>query len=410
MRHVCGCAAAVMLVVAIGASSAKAGGFYVREQSTAAMGSAYAGASAYGHDASYMFYNPAVIADLTGTVVTVDGRMFFPDVSIQAEKATSPSGKNLMPLGNSGSMADDAIAPAIYAARQVNDRTTIGIGFSAPFAVKIESRPHWAGEYQLLKTSMVSWNLTPTIARRIGDHFAVAFGLNVQGLDIDNQRMEVTPFGDARGYLRGSDVGAGWTAGLTWDPLPGTRVGLGYRSPITHSVRGTAGIVKSSLAIPVSYDYKTPTVISAGFEQDLTERLTLLGEVEWNDWSVFDGFHVRFDVLYPDVVRALTWQDTWFFSLGGRYQATDRTSFTAGFGWENAVADGAPNTISPDGDRTILGIGLTHRFPGGMSLSASYAHIWFTDATIDVSDAQGTLKATMTNDLDVAGISLTKRW
>ncbi|MCB1486128.1 MAG: outer membrane protein transport protein [Bauldia sp.] len=410
MRHVCGCTAALALVIASGGTPAKAGGFYVREQSTAAMGSAFAGAAAYGHDASYMFYNPAVIADLTGTVVTVDGRMFFPDVSIQVEKAQSPSGKNLKPLGNSGSMADDAIAPAIYATHQVNDRTTIGIGFSAPFAVKIESRPQWAGEYQLLKTSMISWNLTPTIARRIGDRFAIAFGLDVQGIDIDNRRMEVTPFGVAKGYLQGSDVGVGWTAGLTWDPLPGTRLGLGYRSQITHSVRGAAGIVGSPLAIPVSYNYRTPTVISAGLEQQLTDRLTLLGEAEWSDWSVFEGFHIHFDAFYPDVIRAQEWNDTWFFSLGGRYQATERTSLTAGFGWENAVADGAANTVSPDGDRTILGVGLTHQFPGGMSLSASYAHIWYTDATIDVADAQGVLKATMTNDLDVVGVSLTGRW
>ncbi len=96
--------------------------------------------------------------------------------------------------------------------------------------------------------------------------------------------------------------------------------------------------------------------------------------------------------------------------LGGRYQATDRTSLSAGFGWENAVASGTANTVSPDGDRTILGLGLTHRFPGGMSLSASYAHVWFADATIDVADAQGTFKGTMKNDLDIAGVSLTGRW
>lgn len=411
MHRVCGwMAAAAAVGLAAGVSPAGAGGFFVREQSTAAMGSAFAGASAAGRDASYMFYNPATIADLTGTVVTVDGRMFFPDVSIHASEATAPSGADLMSLGDSGSLAADAIAPAVYVSHQVSDRTTIAMGFSAPFAVKIESRPHWAGEFQLLQTSMVTWSLTPTIAHRVGDRFAFAFGLNIQGMDVDNQRMEVVPFTTDRGFLTGSDVALGWTAGLTWDPLPGTRVGLGYRSEVAHGVRGAVGIGTSGLAIPVNFDLSTPAVVSAGLEQDLTDRLTLLGEVQWSDWSVFDGFHIRFDEVFPDVVRAQEWKDTWFVSAGGRYQATDRTSLSVGLGFENAVASGAANTVSPDGDRTILGLGLTHRFDSGMTLSASYGHVWFSDATIDVADLQGTLKATMKNDLDIVGVSLTGRW
>ncbi len=133
MREIRGLLAAAGLIGAsTAAPPAEAGGFYVREHSTAAMGSAFAGAAARGHDPSYMFYNPATIADVTGTAVTVDGRMFFPDVSIHAEEATSPSGEDLTSLGNSGSMADDAVAPAIYATHQIDDRTTLGIGFTRP--------------------------------------------------------------------------------------------------------------------------------------------------------------------------------------------------------------------------------------------------------------------------------------
>jgi len=44
------------------ASTAVAAGFGLNEHSTAAMGAAYAGASATGSDASYLFYNPASLS------------------------------------------------------------------------------------------------------------------------------------------------------------------------------------------------------------------------------------------------------------------------------------------------------------------------------------------------------------
>jgi long-chain fatty acid transport protein len=412
MRKIRGGALVACVAIALAQpTAAKAGGFYVREHSTAAMGSAFAGAAAYGHDASYLFYNPAAIADLTGTVVTLDGRVFFPNVSIHATEATSPSGTNLLPLGDSGSMADDASAPAVYATHQVDAQTTLGIGFSGPFAVIIQTRPQWAGEYQLLKTSMVSWNLTPTVARRVNDRFAFAFGLNVQGMDVDLQRRESFLFFSGPGFLRGNDIAVGWNAGLTWDPLPGTRVGLSYRSQITHHLNGTAGIKGLPFTQNVSFNLSTPTVISAGIEQSITERLTLLGEVDWNDWSAFDGFRIKFDSgLFPTVVRPQVWKDTWFFSLGGRYQVLDRTSVSAGIGYEQSVSVGGSNTINPDGDRTILGLGFTHECWRGITLAASYAHIWFADGAIDVASPRGTLKATMKNDLDIVGVSLTGQW
>lgn len=411
MRQHFGLVAAAGIAALTATTAANAGGFFVREHSTAAMGSAFAGASAYGHDPSYMFYNPATIADVTGTAVTLDGRMFFPDVSIHADEATSPFGMNILPLGDSGSMAEDAFAPAIYATHQIDGQTTIGIGFSGPFAVILETKPSWAGQFQLLKTKMVGWNLEPVVSRRVNERFAIAFGLNIQGMDVDLQRMEAIPFiGAAPGFLRGDDVGVGWSAGATWDPLPGTRIGVGFRSQITHHLRGKAGLTDTPLKESVSFNLVTPAVVSLGIEQQVTEKLTLLGEVEWSNWSAFDGFQIRFDSGRPDNIRAQDWDDTWFFSLGGRYQATGRTSVSAGVGYEQAVSNGGTNTISPDGDRTILGLGLTHELWPGMTLAASYAHIWFADGAIEVADAQGTFKGAMSNDLDVVGVSLTGRW
>jgi long-chain fatty acid transport protein len=82
--------AAILATSAFFASSidAEAGGFFVREQSTSAMGSAFAGASAVGNDPSNLYFNPALIADQPGNRATIDARAFFPEAEINADSAT----------------------------------------------------------------------------------------------------------------------------------------------------------------------------------------------------------------------------------------------------------------------------------------------------------------------------------
>ena len=45
-------------------SQANASGFFLREQSVAGMGNAFAGATAGAEDVSYAFFNPAAIIDI----------------------------------------------------------------------------------------------------------------------------------------------------------------------------------------------------------------------------------------------------------------------------------------------------------------------------------------------------------
>lgn len=61
-------AAAVSLLAAIQVHAAE---FYVREQSSSAMTTGFAGAASRGPDASYLFYNPATIIFNDSTSATV---------------------------------------------------------------------------------------------------------------------------------------------------------------------------------------------------------------------------------------------------------------------------------------------------------------------------------------------------
>ena len=395
----------------------QASGFFVREQSTTGMASAFAGASAGTGDASGMFYNPATIIDLDRNQTNIDLRLFMPDVEIEAHAATSLLGANAIGFGDSGAMADTAVAPAAFATTRISPDTVLGLGFSAPFAVVIETQPQWAGQYQLVKTEMLSWSVTPVIAHRLHETLTVSAGLNYQHFEVDLRKKEILPiappfvFAESLGFLRGEDEALGFVAGVLWEPHEETRIGLGYRSEVKHELSGLAGVELAAFPHDgAHFTVRTPQMVTLGLQQKLTDDLTFLGEVQWTEWSVFTGFDISFDSGRANELRPQVWQDTWFFSGGLRYQILEHTSVSAGFAVEEAISTGAGNSLSPDGDRRQLTFGISQDLSDDLTVNASYSHTWFDDAQINVTNTSGTLAGTFHSDLDIFGFSLTHRW
>lgn len=396
-------------------NTAQAGGFFVRQNSTSAQSSAFAGASARGADPSHLFFNGATIADNPGLTGTVDARLFLPDVDIEAFSATSPLRMSTLSRGNSGSMADTALAVGLYGSQQISDNLYAGIGISAPFAVVIETNDIWAGQFQLLKTEMTAFNANPVLAYRIRPGIVISGGLQIQHFNADLRKTELLPLGgpffaEAEGFLEGDDTAFGFTAGVLLTPAQRIRIGVGYRSEIEHRLEGTAGAKFQGIPVDTAtFDVKTPQTVTAGMEIALNDRVTLLGEVQWIDWSVFTGFDIGFGSGRPNEVRPQVWQDTWFYSLGARVKLNERTDVSFGLSMDDGISTSAANTLSPDGDRKGVAIGLTRRISETTEFRASYMHLFIDDADIDIANQSGTLRANFESDLDIVGFSLTLR-
>ena len=85
-------------------------------------------------------------------------------------------------------------------------------------------------------------------------------------------------------------------------PLPSTRFGIGYRSEIRHTLRGDvdfsgddggiANLIRGATGAFADTDanlnIRTPGSLSFGVHHDLTERVAVMAEAQWTDWSVFD--------------------------------------------------------------------------------------------------------------------------
>jgi len=81
------------------------------------------------------------------------------------------------------------------------------------------------------------------------------------------------------------------------------------------------------------------------------------------------------------------------------------TMFGAGLGYTTAVSDG--RSISPDGNRFTLSLGVNHRVMKSLTMKASYTHVFFEGTTLNIaSPPQGpwaaSRKSTLTSLVSAA--------
>ncbi|MFN0264405.1 OmpP1/FadL family transporter [Tepidamorphus sp. 3E244] len=409
-------------VLALSAPDACAGGFYAPYQSGAANASALAGATAGTGDPSGLFFNPAANASLQGHQVYVDAKVFLPDLTLNASSATTPDATFNQPLppGSASDLADAQFAPNVYASFSLSERLKLGFAFSGPFAAKIDADPTWPGRYQLTRTDITTYTGTMSLAYQLTRTLALGGGLSVQYVDGVFERVEIGPGGaDFIGYLEGDDVQVGFNAGLVWTPHEGTTIGLAYRSQMDHGISGMAGLRGFPLAdATANYNLTLPQVVSLGVRQDLGERWSLLGEVVWQDSSSFTGFNIALgaSLVAPAStdVRPQDWDDSWIFAIGAEYRPDANSRILFGMHYDTAVASGGGNTLSPDGDRIMVGLGYERRMNEHFKWSAHYAHVFYEDAPINVTpsatNTQGTLIGSLETDLHMFGISGTFTW
>lgn len=409
-------AAPALLGSVLFATTVAAGGFHSQYQSATAAGTAFAGASARADDASFFLYNPAVISALEGRQTYIDARAFAPSVEIASSRALSPLGAAV--TGDSGNIARNALAAGSVTVVPIMRGLNFGIGSSAPFATDVETRSQWGGQYHLLRSYMVGLTVNGALSWQATPWLALAGGVQVQRMENRFENLAVVPLSggslvEAPAYLKGTGWAAGPIAGLVLTPTRDTRIGLAWKSGLTHRMDGTAGAPAAGVPVErLHYDLDLPPSISIGLEQRLSPSWRLFAEWSRVDWTRFKGFDISFASGRPDEHRPINWQATWLAGLGVGYQLTKRTEITSGLSYDTSASrDGSGSTLSPDANKILLGFGINHDAPGIGRLSFSYGHLWLRDAPVKASSAaSGQLDGTLAGQMHTAGVGYTVKW
>jgi len=387
-------------------AQANAGGFAVHEQSTYGQGASFAGIAA-GGSLSAMFWNPAVMTQFGGIQSSSSYTGFFPHV-----QNDPTAGSTFLSRGGSNNIYNMALIPAGYFSYQLNPNLWLGMSVNSPFGLSAALPEIWAGrDYAASATSLTTYNATPTIAYRFTDWISVGVGVQIQyakaslnhGASVFSALAgAVVPFGDAT--LTGSGWGYGFTAGVTLTPTPWTTIGIGYRSGINQKISGEVLLPNGVFGANTTVDL--PGIVSAGVRQRISPQWTLLGTVEWTNWSRIGTANVAV-AGSSSTILPFQYRDGWFFSGGAEYQANERLTLRTGFAYEvSPVTDQVRTPLIPDNDRFWASIGASWQIIRGLRADLAYSHVWVRDATVNISAASGnpwfTTSVTSVNPFGVA--------
>jgi len=413
-------------------NAAHAGGFAVREQSAYYQGMSFAGAGT-GDTLSSMYWNSAAAASAPGINSETHITLIVPDSQITAtgglltgEGLPNGQGGTLPACAlkncDSGDLADPAVVPASYANYQLTDRLYFGLAINSGFGLVTKpDNTNWAGSGLAITSDVFSLNINPMLAYKLTPELTVGVGVQVEYFDIRVNRGPIflVP-GDIGRHAELDDIGVGATAGVNWNPLPGTSIGVGYRSAVNFNLEGdyanalTRGLDRSAKA-----DLTLPDMVTVGLRQALSDKLDLLVGYEWTNWSRVGSPTVNVEGGVSETLR-LEYDDGHFISAGLEYDYSPETTLRLGIAWEKSpISDQERNVLLPDADRFWVSVGASHKLTSRASIDLGYSHIFADDATICreaptggpcVSAAPNLIEAKAEGSVDIISASFKYKW
>lgn len=415
-----------------------AAGYALKEQSASGLGTSFAGATANGmNDVTAMFFNPAALGVLEGNQAVQQFTGVMPYAKIENARgnyAAALGGGAIRGNANPGDAGEDAIVPAGYAMMSLSPDLKVGMSITVPWGLATEYPDNWVGRYHGVESELRTINFQPTVSYRVHPMLTLGAGVQIQyararlsqmtdaatairrrtGLPLSPGSM------DAYGRLTGDDIGWGAVAGVMFEPMKGTRVGLSYRSAVHHELEGDiqfSGLPAAfRSALPssnASAKVVIPEVASLGAYHELNDRWAVMADVSWTNWSRFHELRINFD--NPALGASVTeekWEDSWFFSVGAAYKLTDNLTLRAGAAYDQSPTPAADRTPRiPDEDRYWLSAGASIKFNDMLTVDVSYAHLFVPDATLNQVDTltgpntgRGSLTGTYQNHVDLVGV------
>jgi long-chain fatty acid transport protein len=392
-----------------------ASGFYINLQSVRGHGRVDAGSSVAADELGTIFFNPAGLIqmirdspDPDGIRLSVAIPLIVPRIDLRnrSSRASTPATLgSSVPIGGADAHnpTGATLVPNLYVGKSVlGGRGAVGVGINAPFGLGTSFDADWHGRYDATDASLRTVNLSIVGAYRLDTHVSVGGGMDFQYARtslsgaIPNPLVAGGPTPATDGYVEttGHDaVTPGYNAGFVYEITNETRVGLHYRSGMTHQINGNSEFraLQGPLAalngnVEATAELKLPAIATLGFRTRVAEPLVLLGDVQWFNWSAFEEVRIRFADGRPDAVRPEHYRDTFGLAAGAEYTAGPKWTARGGLRYETTpTVDGFRDTTFPDSDRVWLGLGGTLGISDKFEVDLSFSHAFFSDASIAVT-------------------------
>jgi long-chain fatty acid transport protein len=293
----------------------------------------------------------------------------------------------------------------------------LGVSINSGFGLATEPKTlNYDASVLGRRSQLFTTGATPTLAYVVSPLLTVGVGAQINYAKGRFKFATGVPQAASTSF-EGDDFAFGATAGIMLTPAAGTKIGLGWRSRLTHELEGDfANPGFSTLRIPaVSYkgtaEVKLPDIVTLSIRQDISSTTRLMGTVEWSNWSRFNELRVKDTTgKNADLIIDANWSNSTFFSVGGEYDYSKKLTMRAGMAYEySPINDPKKRLVGvPDSNRIWASLGGTYNMTEATSLDLAYTHVFLQDSTFERNNTANslTLKGTIEASTDILSVGV----
>ncbi|MBL6665280.1 MAG: outer membrane protein transport protein [Rickettsiales bacterium] len=371
-----------LATLALTASQTFAAGYSSNMYSTSGLSTAYAGSATGMHDSSDSFFNAATLSELEKGELIVSVTYLDLDIDMDNISGSNASGTPQTSQNDVSDAGEDGFVPALYIAKPINDRTTLGLSVTTPFGLATKYDKGWIGSGNALESQIVTHNINPSVSYKVNNKLNIAAGFQAQYYKATLTKDVY----NVPAKSHGSDWGYGYNLGLLYKPTKDLKVGLGYRSKIKHKVEGTTnapGVPTGHVTTAFHLGTTTPESLDVGVSYKISDTTEVAYDMIWTRWSRVKSLVVRNFETLGDDRTVMNWHDSFLHSIGVEHQASEKLTLRAGTAYEKAAIGNANREPRlPVGDRIWTSLGFNYDFGNGLSVDASYVHLFFDDVNL----------------------------
>ena len=459
----------LLLGTAFAAASVHASGYHFGTQSVNAQSTANA-AAAEAADASTIFYNPAGLTKLDSSQISVNANIVLPSIRYEADSAQYYQGGDVSG-SKSGKITKTTVVPHLYGAYKVNDDVTLGLGVYVPFGSVTEYEKDSVLRHNINKLGLTSIDIEPVVAWKANENHAFGAGLIAQYSKAELRKysdwdasgaisqlasglasrdagrpVSVSAQGKSDGHaeVKGHDWGFGYQLAWMWDINDRARVGVNYRSKVTHTLKGSAeweadgayarrawdlGALAARGYVPnekASVKIVTPESLSVHGMYKVSDKTNLFGDVTWTRHSRFNKAELVFEntkkIVNGQSDRTTitpNWRNTYKVGFGGSYQISEPLQLRAGIAFDKSPVKNADYRMNslPDGNRIWFSAGMKYNIGKNHVVDAAYTHIHINNTSYRTAkasgsdvDSKGASSAHFRNKADIIGLQYTYKF
>lgn len=375
-----------VLSCCVAMENANAAAFQLYELGTPVVGTAEVGQAAVASDASTAYFNPAGMQKLNTTQFMLGSEFMLPYTNFSRSTRTTYTGDN------GGNAANLVPGLDLYYVYRATDKLRMGVSLTTPYVGALNYEDGWVGRYFVQNIQFYTINLNPSISYQWNEWLAFGLGAAVEYANLQETVAlpSSTPGVDGQINLKLDNYAPGFNAGVLVQPRPSTKLGLAFRSRISHSLHGDVTYLRIGAKPSASTSMVMPQNLIISAEQGLSERWTLLGELGWSHWSSMQNtvLHVAgYSATVP-----LNWNDTYRFGVGSQYKMTSALKWQVGASYDSSPTVSSYRLPDLPMDRQIrLATGLIYSVVKPVTLAVSYEYIDFGRANINNQSSLGRL-------------------